>query len=181
MTQRLPAGHSLLVRGGRPEVRRWWTPEFVESPDAPNTEQLVNELLSRLENSMAARLDADVRVGAYLSSGVDSSLLVSLASRRQPVETFSIGFEGATGSLDELSAARGLAEQLGARHHEQVITPGEYWDLLPHNIIACQEGSAARATSREPPPPWSSGSWAMRRCSASRPTQPSCAAERVPT
>ena len=134
----LPAGHSLMVRDGCPVVNRWWTPEFTDFDTEQDTEQIVNELLSRLEDSVAMHLDADVPVGAYLSSGVDSSLLVALASRRQPVDTFSIGFEGAEGSLDELAAARGLAGLLGTRHHEQVISPNEYWDLLPH-IIGCQE------------------------------------------
>jgi asparagine synthase (glutamine-hydrolysing) len=131
--QMLPAGHHLLVRNGQVNVHRWWSPEFtVPTRTSPA------DLIARLEDSVAYHLDADVPVGAYLSSGVDSSLLVALASRRQSLDTFSIGFEGATGSLDELSAARGLAAQLGTRHHEQVITAQEYWDLLPR-IVACQE------------------------------------------
>jgi asparagine synthase (glutamine-hydrolysing) len=127
----LPAGHSLLLRSGQIQVRRWWAPEFVAA-GRTDVASVVADLRARLEDSVAHHLDADVPVGAYLSSGVDSSLLVALASRQQPLDTFSIGFEGATGSLDELSAARALAS------HEQVITAQEYWDLLPH-IVAAQE------------------------------------------
>lgn len=133
----LPAGHSLLLRAGRVQVQRWWTPEFT-APTRSSATALVAELTARLEDSVAYHLDADVPVGAYLSSGVDSSLLVALASRRQDLDTFSIGFEGATGSLDELRAARELASLLGTRHHEQVISAQEYWDRLPQ-IVACQE------------------------------------------
>lgn len=133
----LPAGHSLTLDSGHVTLDRWWTPEFLE-PSGSSASDLIAELSAKLEESVYYHLDADVPVGAYLSSGVDSSLLVALASRLQPIDTFSIGFEDAAGSLDELSAARSLAAHLGTNHHEQIITAQEYWEQLPH-IVACQE------------------------------------------
>lgn len=133
----LPPGHTLHVRAGKVRLKRWWSPQFT-APTARSTAETVAALTARLTDSVTAHLDADVPVGTYLSSGVDSSLLTALAIGQQPIDTFSIGFEGATGSLDELAAARSLASQLGTTHHEQVVSLREYWDQLPH-IVACQE------------------------------------------
>lgn len=133
----LAPGHSLLWREGRATVERWTQVAF-EADAGRGLEATAEELLAVVEGSVAAHLSADVPVGAYLSSGVDSSLLVALAARQQPVDTFSIGFEGSDGPNSELAAARQLAGQLGTRHHEQVISPQEYWQALPR-IVASQE------------------------------------------
>ena len=132
----LAAGHTLTVRGGRVREDRWWRPEL--APDNGAAAGLVDEVLARISGSVTAHLIADVPVGAYLSGGVDSSLLVALAARRQPLSTFSIGFEGTQDGLSELAAARSFATALGTDHHEQVLSAQEYWRLLP-SIIAAQE------------------------------------------
>jgi len=133
----LPAGHTLLFRGSQVTVRRWWQVSL-----APDKHRALSEagaeVLDVVDGSVAAHLSADVPVGAYLSSGVDSSLLVALAARRQALDTFSIGFEGSHGVHSELSAARSLAAQLATRHHEQVVSAADYWLELPR-IIASQE------------------------------------------
>lgn len=132
----LAAGHSLTVRGGQLEQRRWWAPEL--APQRDQDRPSPGEVLAAVDGSVDAHLAADVPVGAYLSSGVDSSLLVALAARRQPLSTFSIGFEGTQDGPGELAAARELARSLGTDHHEQVLTAQEYWRLLP-SIVAAQE------------------------------------------
>jgi len=134
--QMLPAGHTLTLRSGQVEQRRWWAPGLAPGP--VDDHALPDQLLAAVDGSVGAHLAADVPVGAYLSSGVDSSLLVALAARRQPLSTFSIGFEGTQNGLDELGAARELARSLGTDHHEQVISAREYWGLLP-SIVAAQE------------------------------------------
>lgn len=133
----VPAGHSLSWRDGLARLDRWTQVEF-EPDGRRGLDASSDELLAAVEDSVAVHLGADVPVGAYLSSGVDSSLLVALAARRQPVDTFSIGFEGSDGASSELVAARQLASQLGTRHHEQVVTAEEYWQALPQ-IVAAQE------------------------------------------
>ena len=132
----LPAGHALTVADGQVDQRCWWAPELAPQPDEDRLSPSV--ILAAIDESVGAHLAADVPVGAYLSSGVDSSLLVALAARRQPLSTFSIGFEGSKDGLSELAGARELARSLGTDHHEQVLTAREYWRLLP-SIVAAQE------------------------------------------
>lgn len=81
-----------------------------------------------LEESVAAHLVSDVPVGAYLSGGIDSSAVVALMKKHQSVDTFSIGFAGATPERDELPRARRTAQALGSRHHELYITGRDYAD-----------------------------------------------------
>lgn len=133
----LPPGHALLVKDQKVRIERWWSPQLAPTASHRGSD-LLDVLADRLQDSVAAHLDADVPVGAYLSSGVDSSLLVSLASAQQPVRTFSIGFEGASDSLDELAQARSLAHSLGTQHHDQVVGMAEYWQHLP-DIVRSQE------------------------------------------
>lgn len=134
--QMLPAGHTLTVRAGQVRQQRWWAPDF--TPGAAGDHTIPDQILAAVDGSVGVHLAADVPVGAYLSSGVDSSLVVALAARRQPLSTFSIGFEGAQDGLGELAAARDLARSLGTDHHEQVLSAEEYWRLLP-TIVAAQE------------------------------------------
>ncbi len=133
----LPAGHSLTWRDGKAELGCWTQVAF-EADDRRGLDGCASDVLAAVENSVAVHLNADVPVGAYLSSGVDSSLIAALAARRQPLDTFSIGFEGSEGATSELAAARQLAARLGTRHHEQVVTAEEYWRALPQ-ILGAQE------------------------------------------
>jgi asparagine synthase (glutamine-hydrolysing) len=134
----LPAGHFLRVKKGAATVTCWWEPRFAPD-DSLRDEDVTDRLLDTIQKSVAAHLAADVPVGSYLSSGIDSSLLTALATRIQPeVHTFTIGFEGTEDGLGELERARELAHQLGTQHHEQVISSADYWRMLPQ-IIASQE------------------------------------------
>lgn len=82
-------------------------------------------LESALDAAVQARLVADVPVGVFLSGGIDSSLVAALAarSREEPISTFSIGFGEA--SYDESPYARLVAEALGTKHREQILSPDE--------------------------------------------------------
>jgi len=134
----LPAGHFLRVKKGAATVTCWWEPRFAPD-DSLRDADVTDRLLESIQMSVAAHLAADVPVGSYLSSGIDSSLLTALATRIQPeVHTFSIGFEDTEDGLGELEQARELAHQLGTEHHEQVISAADYWRMLPQ-IIASQE------------------------------------------
>lgn len=133
----LPAGHFVRVSKGAATVKSWWEPRFAPD-DSLDDAEVTDRLREIIGKSVAAHLVADVPVGSYLSSGIDSSLLTALATRIQPIHTFSIGFEGTQDGLGELDRARELAHQLGTEHHEQVITAADYWNMLPQ-IIASQE------------------------------------------
>jgi asparagine synthase (glutamine-hydrolysing) len=134
---KLPPAHYAMIRGGEIRVNRYWQPCLTPGPDR-SLQASADDVEAALHDSVAAHTAADVPVGAYLSSGVDSSLLAAAAARLAPLRTFSIGFERAAGAHNELLAARDLAARLGTDHHEEVITEREYLDALPQ-IVAAQE------------------------------------------
>jgi asparagine synthase (glutamine-hydrolysing) len=117
---KLMPGHQLVVDTGAVEVERYWAyPHPSASPDALSREEYGERLLAGLDEAVRLRLMSDVPLGAMLSGGIDSSLIVALMARHmsEPVKTFSVGFaEDARGN--ELADARMVAEQFGADHHE---------------------------------------------------------------
>lgn len=131
--RKLPAAHRLRVgRSGQVRTDRYWgIPEPVRlqqlRPDAA-----VEQVSDALQRAVTAALVSDVPVGAYLSGGVDSSLIVALMSMArdgQGVETFAAGFGDAR--HDELPFARRVSQLLGTRHHEVAVEPADFIDLWP--------------------------------------------------
>jgi asparagine synthase (glutamine-hydrolysing) len=123
--RKLPAGHVLSWEGGRIRLERFARPAPVSADKVRDDEEaeLVEELRSRVRDSVRAHLVSDVPVGVLLSGGVDSSLLAALAAEEssEPLRTFSIGFEER--SFDELADARLVAKRYGTRHRELVLRP----------------------------------------------------------
>lgn len=116
---KLPPGCRLIVDPAGPRIERYWsypTPSGV-APEGP-VEEYAERLLEVLRRSVKARLMSDVPLGAMLSGGLDSSLIVALMAEEmsEPVKTFSIGFSGAEGN--ELSDARMVSSALGTDHYE---------------------------------------------------------------
>lgn len=132
---KLPAGHSLLLDLAtlRADVRCWWAwdAEPDEAPDAGEG-ALVEELLARLDAAVSRRLVADVPVGAFLSGGLDSSLVAALAARRIEdgrLKSFSIGFEEE--SFDESPHASTVARLIGSDHDVRMLSAGTALQELP--------------------------------------------------
>jgi asparagine synthase (glutamine-hydrolysing) len=123
--RKLPPGHLLVWEGGQARLERYArpAPAPVEELREDDEAELIEELRSRLRDSVRAHLVSDVPVGVLLSGGIDSSALAALAAQEisEPVRTFSIGFEER--SFDELSDARLVAERYGTRHRELVMRP----------------------------------------------------------
>jgi asparagine synthase (glutamine-hydrolysing) len=121
---KLPAGHLLVVEpGGEPRLQRYWRLSFAPRRFAPVTEEeAAEEVRPLLDQAVRRREVADVPVGAFLSGGLDSSLVVALMaqSSSRPVETFSIDFPGGGG---EAPWARMVAERWKTNHHELVVAP----------------------------------------------------------
>jgi asparagine synthase (glutamine-hydrolysing) len=109
------------------EVARAGLADPLDLPDAG----LVDALDARLRASVRDTLVADVPVGAFLSGGIDSSLVVAAmqAESAQPVRTFTIGFDDS--AYDESFAARAVARHLGTRHTELILTPAECREVIP--------------------------------------------------
>jgi asparagine synthase (glutamine-hydrolysing) len=138
--RKLPPGFLLCWREGQIEQRRYARPAPV-SADQVRSEpaaELAEELREVLCDSIRAHLVADVPVGVLLSGGVDSGGIAALAAAesRDPVKTFSIGFEEQ--GFDELSRARLVAERYGTDHHELVLRPDAV-ELLPKLVESFDE------------------------------------------
>jgi asparagine synthase (glutamine-hydrolysing) len=128
----LPPGHRGVVRHGDLHIERYndWEALRVKQTSSPD-----NEIRSRLEEAVRLRLLADVPVGAFLSGGVDSAIVVALASRHveRPLRTYTMGF--AEIGMDERAEAREIAQAFGTDHQEFEATPG-HLTLTAERVIA---------------------------------------------
>jgi asparagine synthase (glutamine-hydrolysing) len=117
---KLPAGHTLTFESGRLSIRQYWDLHF-QPDDRPTFAEHCERVHDLLADSVRARLMSDVPLGAFLSGGIDSSVVVGLMSgmMSQPVDTFSVGFDE-TG-VNELPYARVVAEYFATNHHEIVV------------------------------------------------------------
>jgi len=110
----VPAGEGVVLDAHRPGVERVLPAADFPIVDMPFDEAVI-ELESRLSASIGSRLDGLTRPAAFLSGGVDSSLICALAARQRPdLETVTVGFDGA--AYDETPIARAVAAHLGLRH-----------------------------------------------------------------
>jgi asparagine synthase (glutamine-hydrolysing) len=125
---KLPPGHYLRFVDGKVSIHRYYQLDL--QPKLNLTEADAERELARLlDQAVESRLVADVPFGAFLSGGLDSSVVVALMSRHlsQPVRTFSIGFHEA--EFNELADAKRVSRHLGTEHHELVVEPDAV-DLL---------------------------------------------------
>jgi asparagine synthase (glutamine-hydrolysing) len=121
-----PAGVVVVDASGRMESRRYWhltfPPEGQErNVDRHTAREQVRELVT---SAVQRRLVSDVPLGAFLSAGIDSTIVVGIMSRlmNEPVKTFTIGFDGAP-EFDETAAARQVATRFKTEHHEFRVKP----------------------------------------------------------
>ena len=129
---KLSPGHTLTVERGEPKLERWWTPAW-EPKQALGEREALAEVESRLTASVKSHLMSEVPLGALLSGGVDSSLVVALMSRLsdRPVQTFSVGFDAPGGPFNELPHARRVAEHLRTEHREMLVGAADLERELP--------------------------------------------------
>jgi asparagine synthase (glutamine-hydrolysing) len=113
---KLPAAHSLLVRSGGTSGSRYWYPWSSRRLDVTEGEA-ASELMRLLTDAVRLRLRSDVPVGAFLSGGIDSSLIVALAAQHNPrLQTFSVRINEL--GFDESPYARMVAQRFNTDHHE---------------------------------------------------------------
>jgi asparagine synthase (glutamine-hydrolysing) len=116
--RKLPPAHILIFEGGVAKTSRYWQPSCAPRLDI-TMDDAVAETERRLKEAVRKRLMSEVPLGAFLSGGVDSSLIVALMSEFTKVKTFSIGFEES--GFNELPHARAVAERYATDHHEFVV------------------------------------------------------------
>lgn len=135
---KLPPAHYLVVRDGGQTISEpqcYWDIRRVaevgiQNP-LPDTPELIDLLEERLRDAVISRMEADVPLGAFLSGGIDSSIVVALmqASASHPVRTFTIGFY--EHGYNEAEYAKQVAQHLGTDHMELYVTPVEARDVIP--------------------------------------------------
>ena len=121
---KLPAAHWGIWKDGNWRTERYWQLSYEPKHQAPKSE-LIAELRERVRESVQIRLLSDVPLGAHLSGGIDSSIVVALMAEasQEPVKTFSVGFEES--AFSELTYARQIAERYQTEHHEFTLTFGD--------------------------------------------------------
>jgi len=127
--RKLPPAHYALVTNHQCEIRRYWTPDFGSKLNVSEA-RLADDLRGVLEEATQLRLISDVPLGAFLSGGIDSSIVVGLMSKLmdEPVKTFSIGFEEA--KYDETHYAKIVSQHFGTDHRELIVRPDAV-EILP--------------------------------------------------
>lgn len=126
---KLYPAHYAVWRDGDFRVERYWSPDWNHERRRSFDDDAA-ELRERLENAVREQMAADVPLGAFLSGGIDSTLIVGLMQKAasRPVKTFSIGFTDA--AFDETAYAEEAARFLGTEHHKFIIEP-DAWETLP--------------------------------------------------
>ncbi len=143
--RKLPPGCTLSLRGDAIEVRAFWHPRY-EDKLALSEAEATDALDRELRTSVEGMLVADVPLGAFVSGGVDSSLIAAIMTdlTRAPIDTFNIGFEGNVAVSEHREAAR-VAEHLGSRHHALMLSPDHVLDAFDRWIDVFDEPFADQA------------------------------------
>ena len=123
--KKLPAAHCFTYKGGKLKVRRYWEIKF-NADNSPDLEEWVQRISDTFKNSVDAHKFADVEVGSFLSSGVDSSYVAAVADVDK---TFTVGF-GEDEKYNEIGYAKEFSKYIGKANYSKVISPEEYWDNL---------------------------------------------------
>lgn len=126
---KLEPGHYFTKKIGEPmQMKRYWKAHF--QPVQKSENEFIKEIKDVLFDSVKMHMRSDVPVGSFLSGGIDSSIIASIAKEYHPaIKTFSVGFEH--NGFSEIDVAKETADRLGVENISYVITPKEYMDELP--------------------------------------------------
>ncbi|HIW75653.1 MULTISPECIES: asparagine synthase (glutamine-hydrolyzing) [Gordonibacter] len=140
---KLPPAHCLTVRAdGSTTMRRYWRPTY-HFDEGRSREDTVEAIDAAMRESVRYHNVADVEVGSFLSSGIDSSYMAACLAKENPdIKTFTVGFAEYEGERDEISWARELADELGIENNSKHISEEEYWASLPRVQWHMDEPSA---------------------------------------
>ena len=144
--RKLEPGHSLLLKNGNIDIEKYWEiPQTTEEASLTtnifeNKEGYKKQIYEALSESVKSRMIADVPLGAFLSGGIDSSIIVALMAQHssRPVKTFSIGFKD-NKLFDETHYAREVSDFYHTDHHEFKLTYKDMLDVLPEVLSTFDE------------------------------------------
>ncbi|MDE6729598.1 MAG: asparagine synthase (glutamine-hydrolyzing), partial [Oscillospiraceae bacterium] len=124
---KLQPAHYFIYENQKLEIKRYWDVHF-HADEKPDLQQWVQEISKVFHESVKAHKIADVEVGSFLSSGVDSSYVAAIADVDK---TFTVGF-GKDEKYNEIGWAKNFSKAIGKKNYSKVIEPEEYWGELKH-------------------------------------------------
>jgi asparagine synthase (glutamine-hydrolysing) len=133
--RKLMPGHTMTIGPeGQADIRQYWDLDTSKTHESRDEKYYVDSYRDLLEGAVNSHLMSDVPLGVFLSGGVDSSAVAALMTkiRREPVETFSVGYGEQTYS--ELPFARTVSDHIKSRHHEVLVNESDFFGALPHLI-----------------------------------------------
>lgn len=122
---KLPPAHYFKLKDGHFEAKRYWDVHF-NADELPKLDEWVDRISDTFHDSVEAHKIADVEVGSFLSSGVDSSYVAAIADVDK---TFTVGF-GNDEKYNEIGWAKNFSKYIGKENTSKVISPEEYWNSL---------------------------------------------------
>ena len=135
---KLPEGHILTWRRGTTRVRSYWDLDF-QPAEHLSEDDHVERVSHLLKDSVRLRLRSDVPVGLFLSGGIDSTVVAGLAAQFSgKLKTFSIGFDAGK-DFNELGYARAVAKKFSTEHHEMILDPEAFSEMLPRVVNYMEE------------------------------------------
>jgi asparagine synthase (glutamine-hydrolysing) len=138
--RQLPPGSILRLDPGKePTVRTYWKARFDGPRSSVSHEEASREIRRLLDSAVRRRMEADVPLGAFLSGGIDSTIIVGLMARasERPIKTFSIGFSGDP-RFDETAYAREASRAFGTDHTEFIVEPSSF--SLVDSLVEAHDG-----------------------------------------
>jgi asparagine synthase (glutamine-hydrolysing) len=144
--EKLPPGHWLRYQHGKITIRSYWDYASVQPLKLSEAEWLEG-LEAIFTETTRMHLMSEVPLGAFLSGGIDSSYTVGIMSKltSKPVKTFTVGYEGAP-EASELQYAQIVAKHFHTEHHEFILRPTEFSDVIPKVLWHLDEPIAEYAT-----------------------------------
>ncbi len=126
--KKLPAGHVLEIVSGKQNITKWYHPQPDATAFSISASSQKQKLRSLLDQAVAKRLVSDVPIACFLSGGIDSAIIASLARNHTHIDTFTASFDESL--FDESKMARVTAKHLGTNHHEVVLKQEDQFDMM---------------------------------------------------
>jgi len=132
--KRLPPGHTLIWQDGKVGVRKYWDLTFNSENGRRNDDDYIAEWRELFRGAVRSHLMSDVPLGVFLSGGIDSSAITAMMSElvNGRIKTFSVAFNEA--EANELEFARLVSRAYRTEHHEVIVTPEDFFGVLPRMI-----------------------------------------------